>query len=119
MNHYLIISIVCGLSFFSLGLKLNRDPGAIDSYLGYRSRASKRNEDTWYEGNVYAGRCLMLLAVLIMILLAITELYALNIQNIFYFLISCMCISLVLIYFLTERHLKDLFFRDGKRKPRF
>jgi hypothetical protein len=28
-------------------------------------------------------------------------------------------ITLVAVYFLTERYLRDIFFRDGKRKPKF
>ncbi|MBL7924424.1 MAG: SdpI family protein [Bacteroidia bacterium] len=119
MNEYLIICVICGLSFFSLGLKLNRDPGSMDTYWGYRTRSSRRNEDTWYEGNVYAGRCLMVFASIILMFVVLTEVYFYNNHLLFFVLAALILFAVVLIYAMTERHLKRLFFRDGKRRPRF
>ena len=47
----------------------------MEGVLGYKTKASKRNEDTWFESNIYAGKCLMVLASLILLLLVITEIY--------------------------------------------
>jgi len=119
MNQYLIISVVLTLCFFSLGLKLNQDTGSLEGFVGYRTKASKRNEDTWYESNAYAGRCLMVLASLILLLLVIVEIYFAYSHKLFYLLATVLFVALTLIYILTERHLKKVFFKDGKRRPRF
>jgi uncharacterized membrane protein len=111
MNESLILCIVCGLSFFSIGVKLNRDPGPIASRLGYRTRASMRNEDTWYEANIFAGRWLMLLAVLLLLVLVVADLFII--------VASAAAASVVAIFFMTEVHMKRLFFKDGKRRPKF
>ncbi len=122
MNEYLILSVALTLCFFSLGLKLNQDSSSMDGFLGYKTKASKRNEDTWFESNVYAGRCLMVLASLILLLLVITEVYFTSpstTHKMLYVLGGFVFSSLALIYILTERHLKKVFFRDGKRRPKF
>jgi uncharacterized membrane protein len=119
MNESLILCIACGLSFFSIGVKLNRDPGPIASRLGYRTRASMRNEDTWYEANIFAGRWLMLLAVLLLVILAVAEVLTLHQRHLFLIVASAAGSSIVAIYFMTEVHMKRLFFKDGKRRPKF
>lgn len=81
-----------------------------------------RNEDTWFESNVFAGRCLMVLASLILLLLVLTEMYfakSTSEHKLFYILSAFLVASLLSIYLLTERHLKKVFFRDGKRRPKF
>lgn len=122
MNEYLILSVILTLCFFSLGLKLNKSAGSIEGVIGYKTKASTRNEDTWYESNIYAGRCLMVLASLILLLLVITEIYfssTSTTHKMFYVLSGFVLTSLTIIYVLTERHLKRVFFRDGKRRPKF
>jgi SdpI/YfhL protein family len=122
MNGYLILSVVMTLCFFSLGLKLNKSASSMEGVLGYNTKASKRNEDTWFESNIYAGKCLMVLASLILLLLVITEIYfstSTIAHKLFYILSGFVLTSLAIIYVLTERHLKRVFFRDGKRRPKF
>lgn len=94
----------------------------MEGVLGYKTKASKRNEDTWFESNIYAGKCLMVLASLILLLLVITEIYfstSTIAHKMFYILSGFVLTSLTIIYVLTERHLKRVFFRDGKRRPNF
>lgn len=94
----------------------------MEGVLGYNTKASKRNEDTWFESNIYAGKCLMVLASLILLLLVITENYfstSTIAHKMFYILSGFVLTSLAIIYVLTERHLKRVFFRDGKRRPKF
>lgn len=122
MNGYLILSVVMTLCFFSLGLKLNKSASSMEGVLGYKTKASKRNEDTWFESNIFAGKCLMVLASLILLLLVITEIYfstSTIAHTMFYLLSGFVLTSLTIIYVLTERHLKRVFFRDGKRRPKF
>lgn len=119
MNTYLLLSLFFGLSFFSFGVKLYRNPGGADVILAYRTSASLRNEDTWYEANHYAGRCLMMIGALLLLVLIFLEYYLNNINALFYFLGGGILISIALVYLFTELHLKHVFFRDGKRRPRF
>ena len=94
----------------------------MEGVLGYKTKASKRNEDTWFESNIYAGKCLMVLASLILLLLVVTEIYFSTTSathKMLYVLSGFVLTSLTIIYVLTERHLKKVFFRDGKRRPKF
>lgn len=122
MNEYLILSVILTLCFFTLGLKLNKNASSIEGAIGYKTKASTRNDDTWYESNIYAGKCLMVLASLILLLLVITEIYfptTSAAHKMLYVLSGFVFSSLTIIYVLTERHLKKVFFRDGKRRPKF
>ena len=117
MNHFLMIGSFFTLVVFSLGVRMNLNPRDYKSALGYYTSSSKRNEDTWYEANQYAGRCLMLLSAVLLILLGISELYSVESEIILkaggvYFVV---CVAL--IYYFTERRLHKIFFRDGKRRP--
>lgn len=120
MNAYFLLSIIGALSFFSFGLKLSQGPDDMKSWMAYRSKAALRNEDTWYEANAYAGKWLMVFSSLILIILVLTELYATrNLNLLLSVLFYSLLFSVFIIYFLTERHLKSVFFHDGKRRPRF
>ncbi len=120
MNAYFLLSMIGALSFFSLGLKLKSGPEFMESWLAYRTHASLRNEDTWYEGNAYAGKWLMILASLILIILVFAELFATqNLNWLLSILFYSMLISLAIIYILTERHLRKVFSHDEKRRPKF
>lgn len=116
MDTYLILSVGVVLVFFTLGLKLNRDPGPKDSIIAYRTASSRRNEDIWYESNTYAGRLLMIFASLKLVVVFFVAEYdsILLLQKI---IPVSVAISLVMVYVLTERRIRYLFFRDGKRRP--
>lgn len=120
MNAYFILSLIGTLSFFTVGLKLTNGPDFKRSWLAYRTHASLRNEDTWYEGNSYAGRWMMILSSVILSILIILELnFTRNIGWILSMLFYATLLILLIVYLLTERHLKKVFFHDGKRRPRF
>jgi len=119
MNGYLLISLLCGLTFFTLGVKLNRDPGSMDAWLAYHTRSSRRNEDTWYEANIFAGRCLMIIGTLLLLLLILIELLLKKSNLLLYVFSFVNVLSIGIVYLSTEIHLKRLFFRDGKRRPKF
>ncbi|MFN8152668.1 MAG: SdpI family protein [Bacteroidia bacterium] len=119
MNHYLILSLAIGLSFFSFGVKLNRDPGSMDTRFAYRTRSSLRNEDTWYEANIYAGKVMMLIAAFVLPLLIFADIRINRIDMLISVFSVTILASLSLTYLFTEIHLRKLFFRDGKRRPKF
>lgn len=104
---------------FSFGVKMNRDPGPVNSLLGYRTASSRRNEDTWYSANVYAGRMLMLLTVIFLLVMVGIEMMLSEIQVLAKFMISYIVLTVVFVFVTTESHLKKTFFRDGKRRPSF
>ncbi|CAN5601102.1 hypothetical protein BH11BAC2_BH11BAC2_13400 [soil metagenome] len=117
MNHYLIGGLLLILMLFSLGVKLNRDPWDLGSSIGYRTTFSRKNDETWYEANMYAGRCLMLMATLLMLLLMLSEIYIGNRRALFMIMGGGVFISLIAVIIFTEKHLRKVFFRDGKRRP--
>lgn len=119
MNEYLILSLAIGLGFFSFGVKLNRDPGSMESLFAYRTKASMRNEDTWFEANVYAGRCLMFIGAVVIPLLILADLKIDRLTILLFIFSLTVLISIAIIYLFTEIHLRKLFFRDGKRRPKF
>lgn len=117
MNIHLILSIVVIMVFFSVGVKMNRDPGSMDSWLAYRTSFARRSVDTWYESNMYAGRLLMIFASLLLMAVFLTEMTMTRVSSMLLVLCVLILISLLLIYVLTERRLRNRFFRDGKRRP--
>jgi hypothetical protein len=119
MKIYLLIAVGSALTLFTIGLRLNRFSGNEDSWFSYRSSLARKNDDTWYEGNQFAGRMLMLFSVLLIALVLFFFLNQYPVRVIVYSLSGGLFFTLVAVYFLTERYLRDIFFRDGKRKPKF
>ena len=117
MDEYLVFLIFVVLIFFSAGLSIFNNPRAINSFYGYRTRASKRNQDTWDEANMYAGKCLMGCCILIIVSLIATNLITNNLSILLKTMVVSLFFSVGLVVFLTESRLKKIFFRDGKRKP--
>jgi hypothetical protein len=119
MNHYFLLGLMAALSFFSFGLKLNIFPGSPSDWLGYHSKGARRNEDTWFEANVYAGRALMFQSCMLLILLLINYNYFFRDHKLLISIGVFIPVSCTLIFVLTERRMKRIFFKDGKRRPRF
>jgi uncharacterized membrane protein len=117
MNYVFLSGILLVMLIFSIGLKMYRNPSDIDGILAYRSDFSKKNEDTWYSANLYAGFYLMILATTLLFLLFLLEILLKSQIKIFSLIMGYFLSGGVLTYFLTERRLKKVFFRDGKRRP--
>lgn len=109
-----------GLSvvFLILGVILKLwPPKEINSFYGYRTPFSKKNNDVWKEANTYGGTMMILGAVIAIIFsIIITSLYGNNPgrSN-----IICVMGSLIIVLisiFYTEVHLRKVFDKDGKRK---
>lgn len=117
MNYYMLMVIFFVLSIFSMGLKIYLNPGPLNSTFGYRSSRSIKTEDTWYEANRYAGRSLMYFGTVSLFLFFIIGSIFSSIQHMFLAIVSCFFICLLSVVYLTEKHLKQVFFKDGKRRP--
>jgi uncharacterized membrane protein len=116
MNYAFLTGIFLVLTVFSYGLKIYRTPPDMNSRMAYRTRFSKKNGDTWYAANVFAGLLLMLLAVSLLFLLIFLESKYREQASMLRFIFLYFVLASVLIYFLTERKLRRIFHRDGKRR---
>ena len=116
MNYTLLGGIFLVLLVFSFGVKMYTNPFDFKSYAGYRSQLSLKNEDTWYSANMFAGLLLMVLAVILLVLLIFLESenrdHTYMLRLIFFYFIA----GSGVIYYLTEKRLKKIFHRDGKRR---
>ena len=117
MDEYLVVLIFVVLIFFSAGLSIYNNPRVLNSFYGYRTHASKRNQDTWDEANIYAGKCIMTFCILIILSLIVTNIVTNNVYTLLKTLLISSLISLGCVLFLTENRLKQVFYRDGKRRP--
>jgi len=102
---------------FTIGLKLNKRPGEYGGF-GIRTSVFLRSEDTWYDGNVTFGRYLMLIAPLQIVVLIITERYLPDHPyRIFVVLILTTIVSVLVAFLKTQKKLRTIYFKDGKRRP--
>ncbi len=100
-----------------MGLLMMNNTAELNSYLGYRTKSARKNQDTWDEANRYAGKCLMFCGILMIILLLLIDYFYEDYNIIFDALIVFILISLTITLYKTESRLRHVFFRDGKRKP--
>src|SRR5262245_10740586 len=85
-------------------------PKNINSFYGYRTRRSMQNENAWREANTYNSNALVVLAVCV----SFFQLLAYQlIDEPMSLLISAgfLVVGLMLMVFLTERHLKSKGFK--------
>lgn len=86
--------------------------------IGYRTKLSKKNVDTWKEANTYGGNVLIICGAVYLVL---TLIFAIIFHDNFNILIavafSIGIIPVILIgVFISEIHLRSVFDRDGNRK---
>ncbi|MCE2846517.1 MAG: SdpI family protein [Sphingobacteriales bacterium] len=119
MNFSLILAAFVAIAQFTVGLRVNRFTPDFGSLFAYRTDLARRNDDTWYEANLFAGKVLMRSASLVLLLLVVMESYRLGRDRELLVVFVCSLLSLVFVYIRTEKHLKGVFFKDGKRRPKF
>ncbi|MHC6180536.1 SdpI family protein [Clostridium sp. JNZ X4-2] len=111
---YVVNSLVFGLVTLAFGIipKIAR-PKKINSWYGYRTNISMKNQDTWNEGNRYSTNQ-YILAGIILIILGNVGYYFLQGKG---YLVPLIGFIPVLIFtvFTTEKHLKNIFDKNGKR----
>jgi hypothetical protein len=117
MNILLLACAFIVMVIFTIGVKLNQRPGEYGG-LGFKTNVSLRSEETWYDGNVTFGRYLMMIAPLQIVILIATERYLPNHPfRIFAVLALTTIVSVLLAYILTQKKLRTIYFKDGKRRP--
>jgi uncharacterized membrane protein len=116
MNYTLLSGIFLVLLFFTLGVKQYTNPTGFRSFIGYRSQFSLKNEDTWYAANMFAGLLLMVMAVILLLLLLFLENEYRDQSRMLQLIFTYFIAVYVFIYYLTERKLRRIFHRDGKRR---
>ena len=119
MNFTLLLAAAIAIVQFSIGLRISRFTPEYGSLFAYRTANARRNEDTWYEANHFAGKLLMRSASLILFILVAMEAYAFGRNRELLLVIILSALVLTFVYFRTESYLTSVFFRDGKRRPRF
>lgn len=90
---------------------------STNDLVGYRTKRSKKNQETWKEGNTYAGRILTISGILYLILSLIfgTIVFPKSIALVIFTSVAIIPVLLIDI-FIIERHLKNIFDNDGNRK---
>lgn len=117
MNILLLICAFIVMVIFSIGVKLNQRPSEYGGF-GFKTKVSMRSEETWNDGNATFGRYLMMIAPLQIVILVITERYLHNHPyRIFAVLAITTIVSILVAYLLTQKKLRTIYFKDGKRRP--
>jgi hypothetical protein len=117
MNLLLLVCSFIVMVIFTIGLKLNKRPNEYGGF-GFKTKVSMRSEDTWHDGNVTFGRYLMLIAPLQIVVLIITERYLPDHPyRIFAVLTLTTIVSVVVAFLKTQKKLRAIYFKDGKRRP--
>jgi hypothetical protein len=118
MNLELLVCVCVILLMFTLGVRMRQDPGMRSSFFRYKTKSSIRTEETWVYANLFAGRCVMISSVFAIIILILSQRFLLMHPTRMFMLVSILLIVVLLItVLLTERKMKTIFFKDGKRKP--
>lgn len=110
----MINSLVFGMVTLAFGIipKIVK-PKKINSWYGYRTNISMKNQGTWNEGNRYSTNQ-YILAGIILIILGNIGYYFIQGKGYLVPLIGCIPV-LIFTVFTTEKHLKNTFDENGKR----
>ena len=117
MNFLLLFCSFIVMIIFTVGVKFNQRPSEYGGF-GFKTKVSLRSEETWRDGNITFGRCLMMIAPLQIAVLVITERYLPDHPyRIFAVLVISTIVSVFIAYLLTQKKLRTIYFKDGKRRP--
>ncbi|MFA6276170.1 MAG: SdpI family protein [Pedobacter sp.] len=116
-NSLTSITLIVGLIFFIVGLLFKMfPPKKINSIYGYRTSSSMRNLDTWTVANKYSAG-LMIFEGIGMTIIGILILMFSGIGTIGTGIsVGFVILFVILLIVLTEKHLNNLFDKDGNRK---
>ena len=91
----------------------------ISDGIGYRTKLSKKNPDTWREANIYGGKVFMICGLIYLICSLIFSLIFFNDEAIASIGVAfgILPVSLIGIY-VSERHLRSIFDNEGNRKEK-
>lgn len=110
----MIHSLIFGLVTLGFGVvpKIVR-PKKINSWYGYRTVTSMKNQETWDEGNKYSSTQYIIAGVILLIIGRIS--YALIASKPYLAPLIAFIPVLMVTVFTTEKHLKKVFDSNGMR----
>jgi uncharacterized membrane protein len=110
----MIHSLIFGLVTLGFGIvpKIVR-PKKINSWYGYRTVTSMKNQETWDEGNKYSSTQYIIAGVILLIIGRIS--YAIIASKPYLVPLIAFIPVLMLTVFTTEKHLKKVFDSNGMR----
>ncbi len=111
-----VIMALCGLLF------LGNPPKSINSFVGYRTRMSMKNQDTWNFAHAYCGRLWRWVGLGMLPVSVAPMLFAMHGSETLMAvtgLAVCFVQTIVMLYTIvpTERALKQNFDENGQKKP--
>lgn len=110
--------IECGFLFVFIAgfaFKLFR-PKKINHIYGYRSRFSMINQDTWDEAQKYSANIFIKVGAILILLGFIQHIIFKESELIDEILVIELISSVVIIYIICQKHLKNMFNKDGERR---
>ena len=114
---YIVLILLCllmPLALLTVGLILNKySPKKINSSVGYRTSRSKKNIQTWNEGNNYSVKLLIKYSLLVLLVIIFAVILVGRSDNslgaIIMLSIILSLLTIIRIVILTEKHLKNMF----------
>jgi uncharacterized membrane protein len=117
MNAHLLTGLLIALCYFTAGVIMNNMASEPNKIFGYRTRAARRNMDTWLEANHFAGKSIMIIGSILMFLLLLLIYMFPEPVGFYPAVLSLIFLGTMLVFWLTESRLHKIFFKDGKRRP--
>lgn len=115
---YLFFDLIMGILFLAAGFYFRLNPPLyIDGSLGYRSKRSTKNEDTWEEANRYAADMLIYAGIFSTAVALFMYAFERNPTGLVVTVVFSL-LSGALFLLLTEFHLMTTFDENGERKLR-
>jgi len=116
----LIMTAIMSITMIGLGVLLvEKPPKEINSTIGYRSRMSTKNRDTWEFAHNYSGKVWIrsgVITAIVSVALALTLQNLSSYSQLMTALIYIQLIILLLVIPLTEIALRKTFDKNGIRK---
>lgn len=113
---FIVLHAITILPLFGISWYFKKfPPKQINSWYGYRTRSSMRNQETWLEANTFSADR-MFKAVLFSLIVSITTLIVLQGELAFIVTLIFHVSSLLGVIVATEIQMKKLFHKDGTRK---
>jgi len=108
--------IVLALGFLLLSFYFKKNPPkTINSWYGYRTHSSTKNQNTWDEANRFSGQTMVRLSILYC-LISLILYFKVGGQSSFQLSGMILAALSVSTLIFTEVHLKKMFDKEGKPK---
>lgn len=117
-----ICNVLIPLVMFVSGYFMyKKPPKEINSVIGYRTKMSKKNKDTWMFAHTYCGKLWLILGIVLFVPTVILQMFFMNSSDtaIGYMTLVVECVQLVVLLgsiVPVERALKKTFDENGVRR---